>query len=67
MRDKLQQFIKGQMGQIQVIMIAGLVAFFIGVVLVALSLTYAASSALLLIGIVVGGAGVGLMYLSARI
>ena len=67
MKNRLQQFIKGQTGQAGLLVIVGLALFLIGVVLIALSLTYVASSALLLFGIVFVGAGIALLYLSARL
>ncbi len=43
---------------------AGIIAFLIGLVCVALSLTYVTSSALLLFGMIIGGGGGLLLYLA---
>ena len=46
--------------------LAGIIAFLIGVILMALSLTFAESSALLLFGMVITGGGAVLLYLAAK-
>lgn len=46
--------------------IAGIITFLVGVLLVALSLTYTPSSALLLFGMVITAGGVVLLYLAAK-
>lgn len=67
MKNKLQQIIKGQTGQAGPLVIVGIVLFLIGILLIALSLTYVASSPLLLFGIVFTGGGVALLYLAAKL
>lgn len=44
-------------------MIAGVIAFFVGIVLIALSLTATPSSNLLLAGIIIAGGGFAVMWL----
>jgi threonine/homoserine/homoserine lactone efflux protein len=46
--------------------IAGIVAFLVGVVLTGLGLTFVPSSALLLFGMVITGGGAVLLYLAAK-
>ena len=46
--------------------IAGIITFLLGVILMALSLTFASSSALLLFGMVITGGGAVLLYLAAK-
>ncbi len=46
--------------------VAGVVTFLVGVLCIALSLTYVASSALLLFGIIIAAGGVVLLYLAAK-
>jgi len=46
--------------------VAGVVTFLVGVLCTALSLTYVASSALLLFGIIIAAGGVVLLYLAAK-
>jgi len=44
----------------------GVIAFLVGVVCIALSLTYVAGSALLLFGIIIAAGGGVLLYLAAK-
>jgi len=46
--------------------VAGIIMFMVGVILMALSLTFTPSSALLLFGIVITGGGAMLLYLAAK-